>query len=154
MRRWWSATWTPISLPSYIKNEYQKLDIYKRISAMENEEEYLDMQDELIDRFGDIPGPWKTCWRWRLIKGMAHWAYVTEVAINRQEVRLTMFQKARIDTAGIPALVQAYQGAVTFQMTEQPYFLYVDRKVKHKDCGDMMETAKELLQKIGELAER
>ena len=42
---------------SYIKNEYQKLDIYKRISGIENQEEYMDMQDELIDRFGDIPKP-------------------------------------------------------------------------------------------------
>ena len=41
----------------YIKNEYQKLDIYKRISAIETEDEYMDMQDELIDRFGDIPRP-------------------------------------------------------------------------------------------------
>ena len=32
---------------SYIKNEYQKLDIYKRISSIEDEEEYLDVQDEL-----------------------------------------------------------------------------------------------------------
>ena len=31
----------------YIKNEYLKLDVYKRISAIENEEEYMDMQDEL-----------------------------------------------------------------------------------------------------------
>ena len=139
---------------SYIKNEYQKLDIYKRISGIENEEEYLDMQDELLDRFGDIPRAVDNLLVVASLKAMGHRAYVTEVRINRQEVRLTMFQKARIDTAGIPALVQAYQGALTFQMTEQPYFLYVDRKVKHKDCGDMMETAKELLQKIGELAER
>ena len=39
----------------YIKNEYLKLDVYKRISAIETDDEYMDMQDELIDRFGDIP---------------------------------------------------------------------------------------------------
>ncbi len=46
---------------TYIKNEYQKLDIYKRISAIETEEEYMDMQDELMDRFGDIPPAWTIC---------------------------------------------------------------------------------------------
>lgn len=40
---------------SYISNEYQKLDIYKRIAAVENEDEMENMVDELIDRFGDIP---------------------------------------------------------------------------------------------------
>ena len=41
----------------YIKNEYQKLDIYKRIAAIEDENEYDDMLEELIDRFGDLPKP-------------------------------------------------------------------------------------------------
>ena len=39
----------------YIANEYQKLDIYKRIAAIENEEEKDEMLDELIDRFGEPP---------------------------------------------------------------------------------------------------
>ena len=40
---------------SYIKNESLKMDIYKRIAGIETVEEYEDMQDELLDRFGDIP---------------------------------------------------------------------------------------------------
>ena len=35
-RRWWTATSTRIFRPSYIRNEYQKLDVYKRISGIEN----------------------------------------------------------------------------------------------------------------------
>ena len=42
---------------TYIPNESQKLDVYKRISSIENEEDYSEMQDELIDRFGEIPKP-------------------------------------------------------------------------------------------------
>ena len=74
---------------SYIKNEYQKLDIYKRISAIETEEEYMDMQDELMDRFGDIPHSVENLLKIAAIRALAHRAYVTEVVINRQEVRLT-----------------------------------------------------------------
>lgn len=40
---------------SYILNESQKLDIYKRIACIETEEEGAEMLDELIDRFGDPP---------------------------------------------------------------------------------------------------
>ena len=39
----------------YIRNEMQKLDIYKRISGIQNEEEYDDMLEELMDRFGELP---------------------------------------------------------------------------------------------------
>lgn len=37
----------------YIKNEFQKLDVYKRIATIESEEEYDDMLEELMDRFGE-----------------------------------------------------------------------------------------------------
>ena len=40
---------------TYIKSEFQKLEIYKRIAEIQTEDEYLDMQEELTDRFGDMP---------------------------------------------------------------------------------------------------
>ena len=42
---------------TYIKNEIQKLDIYKRIAGIETEAEYDDMLEELVDRFGEPPKP-------------------------------------------------------------------------------------------------
>src|SRR5699024_11194628 len=44
--------------PKYIPNEYQKLDVYKRIAAIESQEEYEDMQEELMDRFGEPLKQW------------------------------------------------------------------------------------------------
>ena len=137
---------------SYIKNEYQKLDIYKRISGIENEEEYLDMQDELLDRFGDIPKAVENLLKVAALKAVAHRAYVTEVKVNRQEVRLSMYPKAKLNTSGIPPLIEKYQGGLKFQMTDQPYFQFIDRKNKNKDCGTMMEKAKEILGEISALA--
>jgi len=137
----------------YIKNEYQKLDIYKRISGIENEEEYMDMQDELMDRFGDIPRSVDNLLVIAALKAVAHRAYVTEVKVNRQEVRLTVYPKAKLDTAGIPALIQDYNGELKCQMSDEPYFLYTDRKKRHKDCADMLEKAKELLNRLVILAQ-
>ncbi len=133
---------------SYIKNEYQKLDIYKRISGIENEEEHMDMQDELIDRFGDIPKSVENLLVVAELKALAHRAYVTEVKVNRQEVRLTMYPDARLDTTGIPQMVQDYGGELKFQMGEAPYFHYVDRRNAHKDCNAMLERAGELIGKM------
>ena len=136
----------------YIKNEYQKLDIYKRIAAIESEEELEDMTEELIDRFGDIPKAVANLLQVALLKAMAHKAYVTEVRINRQEIRLTMYQNAKLDTAGIPELVASYGDELRFVMAEQPYFLYVDRRNKQKDCAAMMELARTLLGQIIQLS--
>lgn len=137
----------------YIKNEYLKLDVYKRISAIETDDEYMDMQDELIDRFGDIPKSVDNLLRVAELKAMAHRAYVTEVDINTQEIRIELYPKAKLDVTGIPALIAEYKTALRFAQGEKPVLFYQDKGKKHKDCEPMMEKAKELLGKIGELAE-
>ena len=130
---------------AYIKNEYQKLDIYKRISAIETEEEYMDMQDELMDRFGDIPRSVANLLMIAALRALAHKAYVTEVMVNRQEVRLLMYQKARIQVDKIPELVQSFKGDLKLVPGEVPSFHYVDRRNKNQDSLAMVEKAKEIL---------
>ena len=133
---------------SYIKNEYQKLDIYKRISAIETEEEYMDMQDELMDRFGDIPHSVENLLKIAAIRALAHRAYVTEVVINRQEVRLTMYQKARLRVEKIPDLVRSYKGDLKLVPGDVPSFHYIDRRNKNQDSLEMMGKAEEILKDI------
>lgn len=136
----------------YIKNEYLKLDVYKRISAIETDDEYMDMQDELIDRFGDIPKSVDNLLRVAELKALAHRAYVTEVDINTQEIRIELYPKAKLDVTGIPTLIAGYKTALRFAQGEKPVLFYQDKGKKHKDCEPMMEKAKELLGKLGELA--
>ena len=136
----------------YIKNEYLKLDVYKRISTIENDDEYMDMQDELMDRFGDIPKSVDNLLRVAELKAMAHRSYVTEVNINRQEVRLELFPKAKLDVTGIPGLIAEYKSALRFIPGEKPMLLFQDKRNKNKDCEKMMATAKEILLKLSDLA--
>ena len=136
---------------SYIKNEYQKLDIYKRISAIETEEEYMDMQDELMDRFGDIPRSVENLLKIARLRAAAHRAFVTEVFVNRQEVRLTMFPKAELKTEGIPELIGRYKGDLKLVPGETPVFHYIDRRNKNQDSLSMMEKAQELAEALGEI---
>ena len=136
---------------SYIKNEYQKLDIYKRISAIETEEEYMDMQDELMDRFGEIPRSVENLLKIARLRAAAHRAFVTEVFVNRQEVRLTMFPKAELKTEGIPELIGRYKGDLKLVPGETPVFHYIDRRNKNQDSLSMMEKAQELAEALGEI---
>ncbi len=138
---------------SYIKNEYQKLDIYKRISSIENEEEYMDMQDELMDRFGDIPKPVDNLLKVAGLKALAHSVYVTEVMINRQEIRFIMYKNAKLHTEGIPRLIDQYRGDLKFQMGEEPKFTFLDRK-KNQSTDVMMDQADAILKQLLELSEK
>ncbi len=138
---------------SYIRNEYQKLDVYKRISGIENQEEYMDMQDELMDRFGDIPRPVENLLLIAELKAMAHRAGVTEVSINRQEITLKMFKKAKLDVSGIPPIMDKYKGFLTLRTGDAPCFFYRDGRNKNKDCEPMIRKTKELLEALSDLAE-
>ena len=108
---------------------------------------------DLIDRFGDIPKSVDNLLRVAELKAMAHRAYVTEVDINTQEIRIELYPKAKLDVTGIPALIAEYKTALRFAQGEKPVLFYQDKGKKHKDCEPMMEKAKELLGKLGELAE-
>ncbi|MDO5457163.1 MAG: transcription-repair coupling factor [Atopococcus tabaci] len=40
---------------TYISDDFQKIDMYQRINMMKTEEDYLLIQEDMIDRFGDYP---------------------------------------------------------------------------------------------------
>ena len=136
---------------AYIKNEYQKLDIYKRISAIETEDEYMDMQDELMDRFGDIPKSVENLLVIARVRALAHKCYVTEILVKEKEVKLTMYQKAKINVGGIPDLVNSYGGALKLVPGEAPVFHYVERKPKGITIEDMLFKAEEILKGLRKL---
>ena len=132
----------------YIKNEYQKLDIYKRISAIETEEEYMDMQDELMDRFGDIPRSVENLLKIASIRALAHQAYVPEVVINRVDVWLTRYQNAILQVEKIPDMVRSYKGDLKLVPGDVPSFHYIDRRNKNQDSLEMMGKAEEILKSM------
>lgn len=134
---------------SYIPNEYQKLDVYKRIASIENEEEMDDMVEELIDRFGDIPRKVQQLLNIAGLKALAHEAYVTAVEQKDSAYRFTMYEKAKVQPEKIPGLLKAYGGNLTFRAETPPYFLYEKRGRNKKDKDeDIIEVVRKVLNDI------
>ena len=76
---------------------------------------------------------------------MAHRAYVTEVDINTQEIRIELYPKAKLDVTKIPALIAEYKTALRFaQGGEKPVLFYQEKGKKNKNCEPMIEKAKEI----------
>lgn len=91
--------------PEYILNEEQKLEIYKRIAALETEAEADDMRDELIDRFGALPESVDNLIRISLLRTRAHRLFLTEVRGGGGSVTFTLTPAARIRVDAIPKLL-------------------------------------------------
>ncbi|MGN1206499.1 MAG: transcription-repair coupling factor [Eubacterium sp.] len=110
--------------PDYIPNEFQKLDVYKRIAEIETEPERDDMVDELIDRFGEPPQSVCNLLEIALLKAKAHDAYITGIVEKANQIRITMFPQAKVATDKIPELLTIYQGKLRFVPEKTPYYVY------------------------------
>ena len=99
------------------------------------------MVDELLDRFGEPPKSVMNLLAIAILKAKAHRAYITEIASRGDGLRVTMYPKAQIDPAGIPAMVAGKGRKLRFVPGPKPYFEY-------ETSGDLIEKASELVDEI------
>ena len=132
----------------YIANEYQKLDIYKRIAAIENEEEKDEMLDELIDRFGEPPRPVQNLLRVAQLKAEAHSLYFVEIKESSNDIIFRMFERAKVNGSNIPLVVEKNKPLLSFVPDKkEPYFYYR----KQKNSPDTIEVICRVLADCREL---
>ena len=132
----------------YIRNEYQKLDIYKRIAMIESREEQDDMLEELLDRFGEPPKAVQNLLSIARLKAEAHQAFITEVTQKGDFIKLVMYEKTQADPKKIEQMVQKYQGKMKFVIDARPYFLYTKPRKSAKDNKDVLELTQEMIEDI------
>jgi transcription-repair coupling factor (superfamily II helicase) len=132
----------------YIANEFQKLDIYKRIAGIETEEEKDEMLEELIDRFGEPPKSVLSLLRVARLKALAHAVYITEIKQTGSLIKLTMFERARINPEKIPMLVARYKSSLKFNMAENPYFTFDLKNGSVAKKRDVLDVVEELISQM------
>ena len=133
---------------SYIKNEALKLDVYKRIAAIETLEEYADMQDELIDRFGAMPKSVENLLSVAYLKATAHGLDITDIKATRNEIKLVLHEKAALDGARIPELLDKFKNRLSFKLDKPPYFTYIYQKNDARDEESQTETLRRILEEM------
>ena len=93
-------------IPStYISNEAQKLEVYKKIAAITNEEEYLEMQEELLDRYSDMPAPVGNLVDISFLKALANDLGADSLEEDGKELRLHFRKDAPLDLEKLLKLV-------------------------------------------------
>lgn len=79
----------------YITDERQKIEIYKRIRELENRSDYEQLQDELIDRFGEYPDQAAYLLEIGLLKAYLDAAF-TELVTRKQNEVVVLFEKVSL----------------------------------------------------------
>ncbi|MBE5921205.1 MAG: transcription-repair coupling factor [Lachnospiraceae bacterium] len=113
---------------TYIKNESLKLDMYKKIAGMAHARDREEIEDELLDRFGEMPRPVRNLLSISELRTAAHAAGITEVRGNREEYRFYVHTGIPVVTERIPELIKKYNGEMRFKNEKEPYFHYIPRK--------------------------
>ncbi|MCH5210617.1 MAG: transcription-repair coupling factor [Oscillospiraceae bacterium] len=104
---------------TYITNHNQRIEIYKKIAAVETEDDKFEIQDELIDRFGDIPTPVANIIEVAALKAPAKEVGIYEISQNIKEI-LLKFHEDYVDAALIMGLDKKYPKRIKLMSDEKP----------------------------------
>ena len=104
----------------YITDESEKLAMYRRIADVRTDGEQEELIEELVDRYGDPPKAILNLLLVARIRQSAHRVYITDLKQNGQKLICRLLPTAKLNPAGIPAVVEAYQ----------PWLLFIADKEK------------------------
>jgi len=105
---------------SYIANGETRIEIYKMISCVLNDEDYSDVLDELIDRFGDPPKQVIQLLNVAKLRAQAAEKGVSE--IKEADGRLLFFFAEQLPLEKIPDMTAKFKGKLLFSAGTKPYF--------------------------------
>ena len=110
---------------SYISNEEQKLEMYKKISLITNLDDYYDVQEEMEDRFGTMPKSVSNLLDVALTKAMGHSIGTTNISQKGNKVLIYFKADAAVNTVNLMKAVSESRGRILFTANGgEPYVTY------------------------------
>jgi len=144
-----------INVSAYIDNDYindenQKIDMYKKIASINDDHDVLDIEDELMDRYGEIPQPVKNLLEIAYIKSLAKACGFSSVQEKNDTVIFQYSENKSINFEVLGKLMDKYRRKLLFTASNKPYITFKTTGVKRED---ILEIIKILLQDIKKLQE-
>ena len=105
----------------YIKNQEQRMELYKKIAGIRTMEEYYDMQEELEDRYGDLPKSVQLLLEVVLVKAEAHEMGIRAISQKHGNLLLEFQPQPNIDPQKLMQLLEKEKGKYLFTAGANPY---------------------------------
>lgn len=108
-----------LNIPSFIPEEYvpdvnQRLLIYRRFSTAVSDEEIIDIEEELLDRFGQIPAEVENLIKIAGLKNILRENMIISVDSNKKEIVLAFHENAETQLDKVLAIVSSDQKRFRF----------------------------------------
>ena len=131
----------------YINNHTQRIDIYKKISYIETQDDAYEVQEEIEDRFGDLPKEVQNLIDIALIKSMAVQSKVYEVVQKGDNVIFKIYPDA-VNMKVVAGLNEVFGTKILLSAGEKPYLTY---RMNADDKKRTLENIKFILQEFKRL---
>ena len=130
---------------SYITDEIQKIEVYKKIAAIENINDFMEIKSELEDRYSSIPDSVYNLMDIAYIKSLCKGLYIEDIKEIAKELRFK-FVKGYKGFEGIySVLLKQYKDNVILYFGETPSFAIKLDNIKKETA---LEYYKKLLEDI------
>ena len=107
----------------YVRNEYLKLELYKRISHIESIEDAEDIMAEVEDRFGKIPKQVSFLLDVALIRAKAHAAYLSHVRYKDGWAYYIIQDTSKYKIEELDRFIKKYKGNMRIVATKESGFM-------------------------------
>lgn len=139
-----------INVSAYIDGEYisaesQKIEMYKKIASIGSEQDVLDIEDELTDRYGDLPEPVRNLLSIAHIKVLARQIGFSSITEKNESIIFQLGAGKHINIGAIGALTAKYRRQLLFNAGSSPYLMY---KISGIGKDKLLENIKIVLQDI------
>ena len=131
---------------SYIEDEIQKIEVYKKIAAIENINDYNDIKEELEDRYSVIPEAVYNLMDIAYIKSLAKVLLIEEINENQKEIRFKFQKGFKKFNEIYSVLLSKYKDNVVLYFGETPFFAVRINTIKREEMLNFYKTLlKELI---------
>ena len=107
---------------TYIEDEIQKIEVYKKIAAIESLDDYMDIKAELEDRYSEIPEPVYNLMDIAYIKSRAKMLSIEEIKETPKEIKFIFADEINNLNKIYKYLLEHYKDKVFLMFGEKPYF--------------------------------
>ena len=97
------------------------MEMYKKIAAVSNQNDYYNIQEELEDRFGNLPKSVQTLLDVVLLKADAHYLDILSIVQKSNSILLQLKPEANINPENITTLITNGKGKYLFTAGASPY---------------------------------
>ncbi|HHU64160.1 MAG TPA: transcription-repair coupling factor [Clostridiales bacterium] len=129
----------------YIEDDGQRLEMYKKIASINALQDKYDVEEELEDRFGDIPVFASNLINISYLKALARQARIVEIIQKNGIYQLKLGHNDEIKPLWISKIMEKYGNRVTFSATKPPFFIFKpDTKETTASLGELQQFLKEI----------